>query len=121
MRRRPHRDGALIVVDVSVVAAVVALASLGALYLAARRATTIAVLAIDGGNVRVETGGIAKPVLADIRDVARTPLIDGARLRIVRAGGRAELQIEGNVSAAQKQRLRNVVGSVPLARLINSG
>jgi hypothetical protein len=59
-------------------------------------------------------------VLADLRDVAKKPPIKDLRIRIVRASGRAEVQLIGKVSGDQAQRIRNVVGSVPLARLANA-
>lgn len=98
----------------------IAVGLIAALYVAARRATTVADLAFERGQVRVVSGGIAPPVLADLRDVARTPPIESLRVRIVRASGRAELHFRGRVSASQEQRIRNVVGSVPLARLLNA-
>lgn len=101
---------------VAAVAAVV----LAALYVSARRAITIAELSVERGAVRVVRGGIAPPVLADLRDVARRPPIADLRVRIVRSAGRAEVQLIGKVSDEQAQRIRNVVGSVPLARLMNA-
>jgi hypothetical protein len=95
-------------------------AALAALYVASRRAVTIVELEIERGAVTVVRGGIAPPVLADLRDVAKRPPIDGVRVRIVRASGRAEVQLLGKCSDEQAQRIRNVVGSVPLARLINA-
>jgi Protein of unknown function (DUF3634) len=95
-------------------------AALVALYVSARRAVTIAELEIEQGSVRVVRGGIAPPVLADLRDVARRPPIAELRIRIVRASGRAEVELIGTVSADQAQQIRNVVGSVPLARLLNA-
>jgi hypothetical protein len=97
-----------------------ALAAIAALYVAARRAVTIAELEIDHGVVTVVRGGIAPPVLADLRDVAKRPPMHGVRVRIVRSSGRAEVQLSGNPSAEQAQRIRNVVGGVPLARLLNA-
>lgn len=105
---------------VTLVTLVVAGAVLVALYVGARRATTIAELLIERGELHVARGGLAPAVLADLRDVARTPPIHRARIRITRASGRAELEVEGTVAPAQLQRIRNVVGSVPLARLVNA-
>lgn len=102
------------------VVAGIAAAVLAALYVSARRAITIAELSVENGGVRVVRGGIAPPVLADLRDVARRPPIADLRVRIVRASGRAEVQLIGRVSEEQAQRIRNVVGSVPLARLMNA-
>jgi Protein of unknown function (DUF3634) len=90
------------------------------LYRSARRAITIAELEVDDGGVRIVHGGIAPGVLQDLRDVARRPKISSARITITRASGRAEVRVEGKVSADQAQRIRNVVGSVPLAKLLNA-
>jgi hypothetical protein len=101
--------------------ALIAAIALAALYLAARRAITIAELSVERGAIRVVRGGIAPSVLADLRDVAKRPPIDALHIRIVRSSGRAEVTLRGNVTPEQSQRIRNVIGSVPLARLINAG
>lgn len=95
-------------------------AALVALYVASRRAITVAELEIERGAVRVVRGGVVPPVLADLRDIARTPPIQQATIRILRSSGRAEVELRGVVSETQAQRIRNVVGSVPLARLVNA-
>lgn len=95
-------------------------ALLAALYVSARRATTVAELSFERGTVRIVRGGIAPPVLADLRDVAKSPPIDGLFVRITKSSGRAELTFRGDRSSVQEQRIRNVVGSVPLARLMNA-
>ena len=98
----------------------IAAAALALLYVASLRAVTIADLEITHGKVRVIRGGIAPPILADLRDIARTPPIASARVRIVRSDGRAEVKLHGEVHPDQAQRIRNVIGSVPLARLRNA-
>jgi hypothetical protein len=104
-------------VELALIAAV-ALA-LVALWLSTRAAITVCVLDITSGHVVVRRGAIAPRILADIRDVASRPRIALATLRIVRARGRAALEVSGAVSPSQLQQLRNVVGSVPLAKLVN--
>jgi hypothetical protein len=104
----------------SLVGLSIAGAALAALYVSSRRAITIAELEVEDGVLRVVRGGVAPPVLADLRDVARRPPIESLRIRIVRSSGRAEVELSGQVSEQQAQRLRNVVGSVPLARLVNA-
>ena len=42
------------------------------------------------------------------------------KVRIVRSSGLAEVTFRGEVSDAHAQRIRNVIGSVPLARLVNA-
>jgi hypothetical protein len=103
-----------------VVVIVVIAALLVAVRTAALRAITIARLSVRDGKVEVVRGGIVPPVLADLRDIARRPPIERLEIDIVRSSGRAEVRLRGRVSAEQAQRLRNVVGSVPLARLVNA-
>jgi hypothetical protein len=98
----------------------IALAALFALYRAAKRAITIADLKIANGKLTVVRGGIAPPILADLRDIARTPPISSLDIHIARASGRAEVTFRGDATDAQQQRIRNVIGSVPLARLVNA-
>jgi hypothetical protein len=52
--------------------------------------------------------------------VVARPEIEHATLRITRDRGAALLEVKGNVSANQQQQLRNVVGSVPLAKLVKA-
>jgi hypothetical protein len=106
--------------DGLVLAILVVVPTLAALYVAASRAVTVAELSIEHGVLRVVRGGIAPAILADLRDVAKSPPIADLEVKIVRASGRAEVRFRGQVSDAQAQRIRNVVGSVPLARLTNA-
>lgn len=92
----------------------------GALYWTARNAVTIAVIDVTRGKVRVKRGGIAARVLADIGDVVRRPRVKHATIRIVRERGFARLHMTGDLREVQMQQLRNVVGSVPLAKLVNA-
>jgi hypothetical protein len=101
-----------------VFAVAVAVAAL-ALWASARAAVTVCLLEVTGGKVDVRRGSIAPRVLADIEDVVARPAVASATLRVVRNAGRARLEIKGNVSENQKQRLRNVVGALPLAKLAN--
>ncbi len=94
--------------------------ALVALWASARAAVTVCVLDVSSGEVMVRSGGVAPRVLADIGDVVARPKIARATLRIVRQRGRAALEVSGAVSPAQLQQLRNVVGSVPLAKLANA-
>jgi hypothetical protein len=91
-----------------------------ALYVSARAAITVCVLDVVAGQVFVRRGGLAPRIRADIEDVMARPKIERATLRIVRDRGRAVLEVKGVVSGAQRQQLRNVVGSVPLANLVNA-
>jgi hypothetical protein len=94
--------------------------ALALLHFAARAAVTVCVLEVIDGKARTTRGGIAPRVLADIQDVVARPPVRHARIRIVRARGRARLEVRGALSQAQRQQLRNVVGTVPLAKLANT-
>lgn len=86
-------------------------------WLNARAAITIAVAEIDEGKLTVTRGGLSSRVLDDLRDVVSRPKVRHASLRILRAKDRARLVVEGDVSEQQLQRLRNIVGNVPIAQL----
>ena len=47
-------------------------------------------------------------------------LLEEGHIRVTRASGRAEVELKGNIDERAAQRIRNVIGSVPLARLINA-
>ena len=99
-----------------VIAAIIAAMLL--LWASARSATTVAVLEITKGKVSVTRGGIAPRVLGDIEDVVTRPKVSHATVRITRSRGRAEIELKGELSKDQRQRLRNVIGNVPLQKLV---
>lgn len=89
-------------------------------WASARAAITIAVLEIQNGKVRVMRGGLAPRVLDDVRDVAARPPIKSATVRVTRAKDHARVEVRGALQPAQMQRLRNVIGTVGLAQLVNA-
>lgn len=93
---------------------------LAALWFAARRAVTVCVVKVSDGKLHVVRGALAPRILADIGDVMRRPRVRSAEIRIVRDNGLAKVESSGELSAAQQQQVRNVVGSVPLAKLANT-
>jgi hypothetical protein len=105
------------VVLAMVAAALVAVALLG---IAARSAITVCVAEIKDGKIEVTHGGIAPRVLADLGDVVSRPRVERGTLRIVRSRGLARVEASGDLTLAQRQQLRNVVGSLPLAKLANA-
>ncbi len=93
---------------------------LALVWRAARDAISVCVIDVKNGRAKVRRGGIAPRILADIGDVVRRPPIARATIRIVRDAGRAQMKMTGDASDAQRQQLRNVIGSVPLAKLVNA-
>jgi hypothetical protein len=89
-------------------------------WASARAAITIAVLEIERGKLRVIRGGLAPRVLEDLRDVVSRPRIESATLRVLRAKDHARIEVRGAIAEPQMQRIRNVVGTVKLAQLVNA-
>lgn len=100
-----------------IVAIVLLLAAIG---WSARRAITVCVIDVRDGKATIARGAIAPRILADIRDVTKRPRLKRATIRIVRDRGRAKVEITGDASDTQRQQLRNVIGSIPLAKLVNA-
>lgn len=86
----------------------------------ARAAITIAVAEVKDGKLELTRGGLSPRVLGDLRDIVARPRIKSATLRIVRAKDRARIEVTGEVSEQHVQRLRNVIGNVPLAQLVKA-
>jgi hypothetical protein len=91
--------------------------ALVALWWSARAAMTIAVLDVEKGAIRRVRGGLSPGVLADVADVLAKPPVARGRVRVVRDGGAARVEIRGEIGPEHAQRLRNVIGNVPLVRL----
>jgi hypothetical protein len=93
---------------------------LALVWAASRSAITVAVLEIRDGKLTVTRGGISPRVLGDLRDIAARPRVRSATLRIVRAKDHARVEVHGSLDDNQVQRVRNVVGNVPLAQLVKA-
>jgi hypothetical protein len=91
--------------------------ALTALWFAARAATTLCVLQIDKGKLKVVSGSLAPRVLDDIRDVVRRPKVEWATIRVLRAKDHGSVEVKGELTKEQMQQLRNVIGNTPLAKL----
>jgi hypothetical protein len=105
--------------DVVLAMIVATLIALALLWRAARSAITVCVVEVRGGRIEVTHGGIAPRVLADLGDVLARPRVERGTLRIMRSRGATEVEVDGDLTEAQRQQVRNVIGSVPLAKLAN--
>jgi hypothetical protein len=101
-----------------VVTATITLLALALLFFAARRDITLCELEIARGELVVVRGGISPKVLGDLQDVARRGRIKRGSVRILRAKDRARVEASDDIAHEHLQTLRNVVGSVPLAKLM---
>lgn len=90
------------------------------LWWSARSAITVCVAEVRDGKLEIVRGGIAPRVLGDLRDVVRRPKVRRATIRVIRNRDRARVEAKGDLTSTQVQQLRNVVGTVPLAQLVNA-
>jgi hypothetical protein len=86
----------------------------------ARAAITIAVAEVKDGKMEITRGALSPRVVSDMRDIVSRPRIKSATVRILRAKDHARVEVAGNVPEQQLQRLRNVVGTLPLAQLVKA-
>ncbi len=89
-------------------------------WASARAAITIAVAEVRDGKLEITRGGLSPRVVSDLRDIVSRPRIKSATVRIVRAKDHARVEVTGDVPEHQVQRLRNVVGTLPLAQLVKA-
>jgi len=88
------------------------------LVLSIRRATELFRLKLRDGKVHFVRGRIPHALLQDLGDVARSSQIARAEVWALRRDGRAELQTRGELTQEQLQRLRNVIASYSLQRIL---
>ena len=106
--------------EVLVAIAVCTAIALGILWYAAKGAITIAIAEVRDGKLELTHGAIAPRVLADMKDVVRRGKVAHGTVRVVKSRGAARVEASGDFGEAEIQQLRNVVGSVPLAKLVNA-
>lgn len=99
---------------------VFALVALAALAVSMWRATELFVLGVKQGNVRVVRGRLPPTLLSDLRDVLERTSETG-RVRVTVVRGVATVTVSGTISEPTTQRLRNVIGAVPLQRIRTGG
>jgi len=99
----------------------VALAALAAIVRALLRANELFVVRFRGGRARLVRGRIPSRLLADLTDVVRASAIDDAEIRAVSESKRPAIRTRGAFSAADAQRLRNVVGLWTVAQIRAGG
>lgn len=85
-----------------------------------RAAITIAVAEVKDGRMEITRGALSPRVVSDLRDIVSRPRVKSATIRIVRAKDHARVEVTGDVPEQQVQRLRNVVGTLPLAQLVKA-
>src|SRR4051812_48187085 len=90
------------------------------LVLALLRANELFCLRTRGGVLRVARGRIPQQLLNDIADILREPPSGEVTLRGVVEDRRARLYVDAELTDGQRQRLRNVISTWPLAKIRNA-
>jgi hypothetical protein len=88
------------------------------LVISIRRSTELFRVKVRAGTASFVRGRIPSSLLADISDILRTPPVERAEIWAVRRSGQARLETKGELSAEQRQRLRNVIGTYSLQRIL---
>jgi hypothetical protein len=74
------------------------------------RANELFCLRLHDGRIRIARGRIPQRLLDDIADVLHAPPVTHGTLRGVSEDGRVRVYAEADLTDAQRQRLRNVLG-----------
>jgi Protein of unknown function (DUF3634) len=81
------------------------------------RANELFMLRIHAGKLRVSRGRIPQALLNELGDAVRDPPLEQGSLRGVVEDRRVRIYPEGELTEAQKQRIRNVIAAWPPARV----
>lgn len=84
------------------------------------RANELFLLRLRGGAVKVVRGRIPQKLLNDLAEILRDPPLEEAALRGVVEDRRVRIYAEGDLTEGQRQRIRNVVATWPVARIRSS-
>lgn len=90
------------------------------LVVALMRANELFCLRIRAGRIRIARGRIPQRLLDDIGSVVADPPVDEGTLRGVSEGNRVRLYPDAQLTDAQRQRLRNVVGQWSVTQVRNA-
>lgn len=83
----------------------------------ASRGSEIFCLSVRDGRLLVVRGRVPAALVAQIRDVVARPPVRRATIRAVKAETGARLVVSGDVDEGRAQRLRNLFGLYPAAKL----
>ncbi len=102
------------IAEVMIVLAVAGFAIVG---LALWRTLTLFHLSIRKGQVLAVRGRIPPVLLNEIREIVRISKVESGTIRVVKDGGDARLVCSDEIDESTKQRIRNVLGQFPIAKL----
>lgn len=81
------------------------------------RANELFYVRVEGRHVRLLRGRLPQRLLDDIAEVLRAEPVGRGAVRAVVEDRRPRVILEGDISPEQGQRIRNVVGMWPLAKI----
>ena len=87
------------------------------LVVALMRANELFMVRVRGGHVRVVRGRIPQKLLNDFAEIVRDPPMEEGSLRGVSEDRRVRIYPTGELTEGQKQRIRNVVATWPVAKI----
>jgi hypothetical protein len=93
------------------------LAIIGIVAITLWRTLTLFELGIKGGRVELVRGGIPPALLTEIREIVRIGEIERGTIRVVKDAGEARVVCSPEIDDATIQRIRNVMGRFPIAKL----
>lgn len=83
----------------------------------ASRGSEIFSISVKGGRLLVVRGRVPAALVAQMREVVARPPVRSATIRAVRAENGARLVVSGDIDEGRAQRLRNLFGLYPAAKL----
>jgi hypothetical protein len=90
------------------------------LVVALLRANELFVLRLRNGRLSIARGRLPQRLLDDIGDVVRAPVVLEGTLRGVSEDGRVRIYADADLTDAQRQRLRNVLGQWSVTQVRNA-
>jgi hypothetical protein len=87
------------------------------LVLALVRANELFCLRARGHRLRIVRGRIPQKLLDDIGDILRRPPVEDAEIRVVVEDRAPRVYVQGELSEAQRQQLRNTVSMWPVVKI----
>ena len=104
-------------VSTFIVVVALAAAAIGAFLLITRDATLLFEAHVLQGRVVRLRGRAPKRLIQDFQEVLRQRPVPSATIRVHSSGGSVELRVTGDIRDGELQRLRNVLGTFPIARI----
>jgi len=87
------------------------------LLLSIRRSNELFCLDVARGKAHRRRGHLPQGLLDDVEEVVRRPVVRRASIRVTQERGRPRVYVRGKMPDGQLQRLRNVVGAYPVAKI----